>query len=152
MANKKRLSKQKEVEKIRELLRERGLRATPARIAVLEELRKANSPLTHAEIADTLVPLGYDKATVFRNLNGLAEADLVFRTELGDHVWRFEVLDPDNPHQEMHPHFVCVSCGDVRCLGNLEFTTRSKKHTEEIGDITEILLKGHCHNCETTSA
>jgi len=150
MASRNRLKHEKEVEEIRELLRERGIRATPARIAVLQELRKANSPLTHADIANKLVPLGFDKATVFRNLNGLAEAELVFRTELGDHVWRFEILDPDNPHEDKHPHFICMDCGGVSCLGNLEFTTRSQQQVRKAGNITEILIKGHCSDCEAS--
>jgi Fur family ferric uptake transcriptional regulator len=108
-----------EVDRVREILRKSGVRATPARIAVLQELRAANSPLTHADLAEKLVPLGFDKATVFRNLADLAEVDLISRTELGDHVWRFEVRDPDHPGAEKHPHFVCVECGGVTCLGDM---------------------------------
>jgi len=141
-----------EVEEIRQLLRTRGVRATPARIAVLQELRNARSPLTHADLAEHLVPLGFDKATVFRNLADLTDADLISRTELGDHVWRFEVLDPDNPDSDKHPHFVCVECGDVRCLGDMTFTAGSKRRAKDIGRITEILIKGHCSSCESASA
>jgi Fur family ferric uptake transcriptional regulator len=137
-----------EVSDIRNLLRKRGVRATPARIAVMQELRAANSPLTHADLAEKLVPLGFDKATVFRNLTDLSDAELIARTELGDHVWRFEALDPDNPGVDRHPHFVCVECGGVTCLGDMEFTTGSKRRAKTIGRITEILIKGHCSKCE----
>ena len=118
-----------EVDKVRALLRGSGLRATPARIAVMVELRAAGSPLTHADLTEVLVPFGFDKATVFRNLNDLADAELVSRTELGDHVWRFEVIDPDRPAGEKHPHFVCVECGTVKCLGDMDFTSASKSPT-----------------------
>lgn len=137
-----------EVDRIRELLRKHGVRATPARIAVMQELRAATSPLTHADVTEMLVPLGFDKATVFRNLNDLAEAELISRTELGDHVWRFEALDPERPVGEKHPHFVCVECGGVTCLGDMDFTTSSRRRAKSIGRITEILIKGHCTDCE----
>ena len=93
-------------------------------------------------------PLGFDKATVFRNLTDLTEAGLVSRTELGDHVWRFEIRDPSAPHDEHHPHFVCVDCGSVTCLGDMEFTSASRKRSSEIGRITEILIKGYCSMCQ----
>lgn len=83
MAAKTRRLNPNEVQEIRELLRTSGIRATPARIAVLQELRGADSPLTHADVAEKLVPLGFDKATVFRNLADLTEAELISRTELG---------------------------------------------------------------------
>lgn len=141
-----------EVQEIRHLLRAAGLRGTPARIAVMRELRSAVAPMTHSELADRLVPLGFDKATVFRNLTDLSEAELIGRTELGDHVWRFEILDPNDPQAGKHPHFVCVECGSVSCLGDMEFTQASRKRSQEIGRITEILIKGHCTTCESADA
>lgn len=140
-----------EVDRIREILRDTGVRATPARIAVMQELRAASAPLTHADLTEMLVPLGFDKATVFRNLNDLTEAELISRTELGDHVWRFETIDPDRPPGEKHPHFVCVECGSVTCLGDMDFTTSSIRRAKTIGRITEILIKGHCTECESAS-
>ena len=68
-------------ESIKLTIREAGLRATPARIATLKLLHGATSPLTHAEVAEELHDLGVDKATVFRNLNDMATAGLLRRTE-----------------------------------------------------------------------
>ncbi|WP_437229898.1 Fur family transcriptional regulator [Planctomicrobium sp. SH661] len=135
-----------EVEQAREVLRAAGLRSTPARILVLFELQLATSPLTHADLTERLVPAGFDKTTIFRNLNDLAEANLVRRTELGDHVWRFE-LKGSKRHQDDHPHFVCMDCGEVTCLSDVELTSASRKRSNEVGQVTEILLKGHCATC-----
>jgi len=135
-----------QVEQAREILRNAGLRSTPARISVLLELQAATSPLTHADLAERLVPTGFDKTTIFRNLNDLADANLVRRTELGDHVWRFELRNAE-AHDDDHPHFVCVDCGGVTCLSDVELTAASRKRSSEIGQITEILLKGHCSTC-----
>ncbi len=147
MATKIRRVNPEEVEAVRAIIRKVGIRATPARISALLELRAATSPLTHADLSDRLVPLGFDKATVFRNLNDLTEAGLVSRTELGDHVWRFEAIDPDHPDKSSHPHFVCTQCGTIQCLESMEFTTVSKRKAESIGRITNILLKGECTDC-----
>ena len=136
-----------EISEIQELIRATGLRCTSARLAVIQILRRATSPLSHAELADELVPEGYDKATLFRNLVDLTDANLLSRTELGDHVWRFELKNPDDPEEGGHPHFVCVDCGSVTCLSDVEFNTATKRRAGRIGRITEILLKGYCKTC-----
>ncbi|MFN6103231.1 MAG: Fur family transcriptional regulator [Planctomycetaceae bacterium] len=132
---------------IQKLLREAGLRSTSARIAVLQQLRKAGRPQSHAEVATAVANLGLDKATVFRNLNDLTEAGLLSRSELGDHVWRFEIRSEKQSHGAAHPHFLCLDCGSVTCLPGSSVTTALKTSAESIGEITEILVRGHCHNC-----
>jgi Fur family ferric uptake transcriptional regulator len=132
----------------RDDIRTAGFRATPARIATLVELRNSKSPMTHAVLAERLGVYGFDKATAFRNLNDLAERGLLRRTELGDHVWRFEAVDPKEAHENGHPHFLCVDCGSVTCLNDLQLTSSSRKKSESVGEVTEILLRGHCKECK----
>lgn len=133
---------------IKQTIREAGLRATPARIATLKLLHGATSPMTHAEVAEELRDLGVDKATVFRNLNDMATSGILRRTELGDRVWRFELVSADEEHGAAHPHFVCVDCGTVSCMEEIKLTAGSMRMSQEFGEVTEILLRGHCNNCE----
>src|SRR5258708_22310955 len=136
-----------QVTALQQLLRGAGLRSTTARIAVLQRLRTAKSPLSHAELADELTPLGLDKATVFRNLSDLTDAGLVVRTELGDHVWRFEIHDRAHGEKGHHPHFVCVTCGSVTCLGGVKLPPQLTARRKEIGSGTEILIRRHWQSC-----
>ncbi|MEY2612096.1 MAG: Transcriptional regulator PerR [Planctomycetota bacterium] len=136
-----------DVNEARKLIREAGLRSTPARISVINALKRSAKPQTHAELADQLVPLGFDKATVFRNLTDLAEAELVLRTELGDHVWRFELRDPSHDRSS-HPHFVCVDCGSVSCIEEMALPSPTVRRSLNIARISEVLVKGHCGVCE----
>ena len=135
------------LETIQQDIRGAGLRATAARVATLVLLRGASSPLTHAVVADHLAGSGIDKATAFRNLNDMTDAGLLRRTELGDHVWRFEAIDPSQEDPEAHPHFLCVDCGSVTCLDDVKLTNTSQRHSEAVGKVTEILLRGHCNEC-----
>ena len=142
------MSRKKKMD-VRSLIREKGLRATPARIAVCEVLVRAAGPLTHAEVAKSLDSLGTDQTTVFRNLNDLAEVDLVRRLEVGDHVYRFEWRGGVDS-EAGHAHFVCIDCGEVSCLPGVQPTTPAavkRAGKELIGDITEVLYKGHCTHC-----
>ncbi|TWT82074.1 Peroxide-responsive repressor PerR [Planctomycetes bacterium CA13] len=132
---------------IQQAIRDAGLRATPARTAALRILRESSSPLTHADVAQSLSKMGVDKATAFRNLNDLTDAGLLRRTELGDHVWRFEAIDPDSQDETNHPHFLCVDCGSVTCLADVQLTANSRRKSDSVGEVTEILLRGHCNQC-----
>ena len=91
-----------------------GLRVTAPRVAVLQRLLQATSPVSHGELAETLAPQ-WDRATIYRNLIDLTESGVLRRTDVGDHVWRFEVrADDASSHEDRkHPHFVCGECGDV---------------------------------------
>lgn len=132
----------------RDDIRAAGLRATPARVATLNLLREAKSPVTHADVANHLEALRVDKATAFRNLNDMADAGLLRRTELGDHVYRFERVRPGENAMESHPHFLCTVCGTVSCLDNVKLTTGSLLETTEVGEVVEILLRGRCNDCK----
>lgn len=129
----------------RKLIQSGGLRATAPRMATLLVLRDSSAPLTHAEVADRLAEHTIDRATVFRNLNDMVAAGLLRRTELGDHVWRFEIIA--GKENSSHPHFVCVDCGSVVCMEDIELTDQSEFVSKRFGQVTEILLRGHCYDC-----
>ncbi|WP_417851339.1 Fur family transcriptional regulator [Thalassoglobus sp.] len=128
-------------------IREVGLRHTAARAAVLQELISADAPLSHAELTGRLKSSGIDQATIFRNLNDLADAGLLFKIALGDQVWRFEYSDPANPKRKAHSHFLCTQCGTVACLEEVNLTSATMQRTKKLGHIDEIFLKGKCVTC-----
>lgn len=132
-------------QQFREALREKGLKVTSARLAVLETLSRSSHPMTHAEVQGVLKDQAIDPSTIFRNLNDLAEVGLVNRTELGDHVWRFELLK-DN-HDGSHPHFVCEDCGTVTCLPEDALNLDAQLKSSGVGKVKQILLKGQCGDC-----
>ena len=133
----------------RTLLKTAGLRTTAPRVAVLKTLDGATQPLSHAELVAAMVDEVCDRATIYRNLMDLADAGVVTRTDLGDHVWRFELRRDGGTHTQEHPHLVCVDCGDVSCLPGVKVKiiapAGNKVHTG--GDDVEIQLKGHCERC-----
>jgi Fur family ferric uptake transcriptional regulator len=135
---------------LRAELRGAGLRATPARVAVLGMLRDGGAPMTHGEVADRLDGRGWDRATIFRNLVALVDAGFVRRTDVGDHVWRFEPLADGGHERHEHAHFLCTGCGEVTCMPELELklprgggrvpqSVRSRS--------VEVQLRGLCDEC-----
>ena len=144
----KRTNERVEPERLRERIREAGLRCTAARFTVLRFLNEAAAPVTHAEVTTALAEQGFDRATVYRNLIELTEAGILSRVDLGNHIWRFELRDAAD-HPNDHPHFVCVDCGAVSCLDEVSVTVKRSRgmRAKTLGRITEILLRGHCPAC-----
>lgn len=140
----------KSVEDLRDRIRERGLRATAPRIAVLGALARLGRPTTHADLSAMLAADGWDRATVYRNLVDLSDAGLVRRVDMGDHLWRFERIDERAAHEESeHPHFLCSSCGGIECLPKeavrVTATARAPRSLKK-KDV-QIQIKGRCDRC-----
>ena len=138
------------LDEVRHIIRDKGLRSTPARLAILRRLFGAGQPMTHAEVADELAPQGFDRATIYRNLVELADVGLLHRLELGDHVWRFELRGSAEEGSVDHTHFLCVECGDVSCVPDLSLQAAVSLVGQRAspGRVTEVLLKGHCKRCQ----
>ena len=137
------------VEQARLALRACGLRSTTSRVAVLQHVAASGQPVSHADVAEVLVPQGFDKSTLYRCLVELADAGLLARLDAGDHAWRFELRSGEEHAAGEHPHFVCIDCGKVSCLPDVEVRISPSKGTKEpaLGDVTEVFLKGHCKEC-----
>jgi Fur family ferric uptake transcriptional regulator len=137
-------------DELKSLVRKAGLRSTSPRIAVLRKLASASTPISHGELVASLTTELLDRATVYRNLSDLTEAGLVERSDLGDHVWRFE-FKRLRDGSEKHPHFTCTECGVVACLPEVSLKVKAgpgvprslhrKKHR------VEIQLRGKCDDC-----
>jgi Fur family ferric uptake transcriptional regulator len=141
------------VEQLRSTLRDAGLRVTAPRVSVFRALYEAKGPISHPELADQLAVEGWDRATIYRNLIDLTEVGLVRRTDLGDHVWRFELMrgETEDHDKTMHAHFVCDSCGDVQCLPGEAIKVvpvRGMPKSMRKAEGMEIQLRGRCDNCD----
>ena len=129
---------------IRQRIRDAGLRITPSRVAVMALLVERAAPMTHAEVVEALVADDFDRATLYRNLRDLADAGLLSRQDVGDHLWRFEAKAAGDLAPHAHPHFVCTECGDVVCLDSAPTFALSDK----VGRVSEVVVKGVCADCD----
>ena len=140
------------VEAARERLKAASLRCTSSRIALLQLLSRSDQPLSHSDVAELLRDSGFDPSTAYRALVELADAGLLIRLDIGDQIRRYEFKPvplkssaAKQVHDDQeHPHFVCLDCGHVTCLSDVSIQI-PKSHS--VGQVTEILLRGHCANC-----
>jgi Fur family ferric uptake transcriptional regulator len=95
-----------------EQLRAAGLKATPARVRVLDLLAESSQPVCHAELE---ARLGLDRVTLYRVLDSLAACGLAVRSLDDRGVFRFASAAAHRRHVS-HAHFRCTGCGEVFCL------------------------------------
>jgi Fur family ferric uptake transcriptional regulator len=133
---------------VRGLLRERGLRATASRIAVLEVLHQQAGPMTHEQVMGKLPEGIHDRASIWRILSDLADTGLLRRMDLGDRVWRYELLDACRTVTDDHAHFFCEDCGTVSCLPPLEIRARGGELPAVLqGANFQVRVAGTCSAC-----
>lgn len=136
------------------LLREKRLKVTTQRLAVLTVLsQKADSHLTAEEIYD-LVREGNPEiglATVYRTIQLLLELKIIDRIHLDDGYVRYElghVYEDEDSHH--HHHLICVKCGRVMSFqGDLleEFEKNMEGKTGFQIQDHDVKLYGYCADC-----
>lgn len=102
------------VDNLSERLREKGLKLTHQRSAILEALVASGEPLSAEEILKKRgKKAGMDLVTVYRGLKKFEEVGLVTRLEFGDGISRFELIFESGHH---HHHVICRKCHKVEVL------------------------------------
>jgi Fe2+ or Zn2+ uptake regulation protein len=126
------------------LLRERGEKATKARVDMLAALSCERYPLSIKEIARKV--RSPDQSTLYRTLSTLASKGLVREVTFGKSA-RYEIA----LGREHHHHIVCTSCGymeDVHVCPEDSFASSpaSAKFSRITGHMLEFF--GLCRSCE----
>ena len=126
-------------------LRDKGLRVTQQRVAVLEYLLATPKHPTAEEVGaavNRLVPTA-SRASVYNVLHSLKESGLIDELVLGDAVARYDA------NLDRHHHFICRACGAVEDVPFETFQEAPRPrladgHTVE--DYT-VTLRGVCPRC-----
>ena len=123
----------------RDILRQKGLKFTPQRVAVLEEITHGRG---HRECEDIYLALKrtgkhISRATVYRTMDILIQNDFARKMELGDGRVRYE-SKVDSPH---HDHLICTSCGNI-----VEFVDQDiEELQDDIAKRYNFILSRHTH-------
>ena len=117
--------------KIEELIKDKNIKITTARVKLLEILKEANRPLCYEEIKKDI---SMDKATFYRNISKFEEEGILNAFESNDKKRYFELkLKP-------HAHFVCVTCNKVECIKDVDIELPGY-------EINNVIINGRCKSC-----
>jgi Fur family ferric uptake transcriptional regulator len=133
---------------LRELLRERGLKATRQRDEIVRALREAGSHVTveelHQRVRRRNPRIGY--ATVYRTLRLLAESGWASARQFGERTARFE----HRAEGEHHDHLICRECGKIMEFENDQLEALQNQIARQAGfRVLEHKLEiyGYCQTC-----
>jgi Fur family transcriptional regulator, peroxide stress response regulator len=132
-----------------ERLKEKGLRVTQQRVAVLEYLSSTPTHPTAEEVGAAVnraVPTT-SRASVYNVLHSLKESGLIEELVFDDAVARYDA------NLDAHHHFVCTGCGAVHdvpfdALPPVPKRRLAAGHTVESVHVT---LRGRCPACARTA-
>lgn len=96
---------------INELLRDKGLKVTPQRKAILEVLGREKKALDANQIFSQVLDLvpQTNFSTVYRNLDTLLDKDLVCQISRGSSADLYKL----RREEDHHHHLICEACGGV---------------------------------------
>ena len=133
------MADQKLLNRFKEALKKEGLKYTPQRTAILEEIIKDKGHRESEEIYLALKKRGQhvSRATVYRTMDILVNKGFARKMNLGDGRSRYE-SKVNSPH---HDHLVCLDCGLI-----VEFMDQKIEDLQdEIAIQYEFQLKRHIH-------
>ena len=128
-------------------IREKGLKATPVRTKVLQELADTQEALSQNDLEATFKKV--DRITLYRALKDFEELGIVHKVIGPDGVTRFAVCRhdcPDMVHTEEHVHFNCTHCQKVFCLEHTHTPIIKLPAGFTVTGIN-MLVHGVCKNC-----
>ena len=132
---------------VKALLRDRGLRVTKSRLAVLRVLSASDHAVSHTELVELQGEDGCDASTTFRTLKTLVEAKLAAVVSKVDGIDRY-VFTRSVEDRHEHAHFVCDSCDEVMCLPEavVPAVQPNDKWAESV-KAAQVQLRGECPDC-----
>lgn len=130
-----------------QILRQKGLKVTPQRIAVYNMLLNTKQHPNAETIYRTLQPTNptMSLATVYKTLDYFKQLNLVQELNVGEASSRYDAL------VHCHPHTVCSRCGQVEDLFMEDITEIHKKVAEKLHfqvESEQLILYGVCANCQ----
>lgn len=131
------------------LLKDNNLKATEARLRVLECLLSHKEPVTTPTIIDHLKEKNVksDEATIFRTVNSLKEKGVITQFQFNDGVLRYELST-----KPKHHHAICIKCGKVEDITDCSVDKIEKQIVKKKGFTVlshSLEFFGICKNCRS---
>ena len=134
------------MKEIAQILREKGLKVTPQRIAVYYMLMNTYEHPNAEMINKSLEPTNptMSLATVYKTLDFFKQLGLVQELNVGEPSSRYDAVG------QCHPHTVCKVCGKVEDLHMEQLTEVAKKLVPDLDfdvEMEQLILYGTCGAC-----
>ena len=142
----------KEREKFEGFLEESGLKMTPARSKVFDEVMQAHGHFAPEELVKQCQDnrRRVSRASIYRCLQEMLEAGVIRETAYGEKHTHYEHMYDEEPHH----HARCIKCGHLLEIPDLDEEKVYQKILEKKGFKIlghEMTFYGICHTCQEES-
>lgn len=148
-------------QRLDEFIRRKGLRRTAQREQIVNVVFSRDEHFTAEELFDRVrkVDAETSRATVYRTLGLLVEADLLRQIDLGENQVTY---DPNFLNKPSHNHLVCIDCGKVVEFEDENVDIQTDRVTRGLGfrmvrqsikieaNCEQLRLNGRCPNLIAT--
>ncbi len=129
------------------LLRENGIKVTPQRLSIVEELYGQ----VHMSVDELYGAIkkkfpSISLATVYKNINAMLEKSFILEVKIPNQKSKYELA------KESHSHVMCESCGKVE-----DITLDLHSITQKAANLTNykinddaLVLSGICPSCKAS--
>ena len=129
-------------------LRDRNLKATPARLSVLSVIDQYEEAVPYSKIQQSLDEL--DRVTLYRTMSALSANGVIHKalTEGSESYYALcSTSCSAESHEHKHVHFKCSDCNNVTCV-ELKHAITLEVQDHEIESYS-LELNGRCKACLT---
>jgi len=140
----------KVIDKLKEIIKQKGLKYTKQREIILETILESNKHLSAEELYN-LIQEKYPEerigiATVYRAVSFLEDSKLISSISLDKDTKKFETN-----FKEHHDHLICIKCGKIVEFTNPKIEKEQEKIAKSHGfNLLEhdMYLYGICKDCQ----
>lgn len=131
-----------------EILKQHGLKSTPARLKVLSFLASTGKAQSHQAIEHYIGDQA-DRVTVYRILHNLEEHGIIHKIFDNHGLTKYALCHSDcdvHEHHDEHIHFSCTECNTTTCIDSvaLPMVKLPKGYT---ATASQYSISGICKNC-----
>lgn len=133
-----------------QFLKERGLRKTPERFAVVDKVLSMNDHFYVESLREAMETDGYrvSRATLYNTIQLLLESGLVRRHQFEGQPAQYERVSTQAGAN--HHHLVCRKCGKVKEVKDAEFIKllSSRRYRTFQPEFFTLYVYGTCSTCQ----
>lgn len=142
------MTKKLDVHSHKDELKEKDLRVTSARVAVMDLLESTDKPVDVANIKEYLIvkKIYADDTTLFRIINMFTQRGITKQVSFNEGKFRYELAN-----QKDHHHLICENCGSIEDVSDCAIPELEN----DIWKKRQFLVKSHsleffglCKNCQ----
>jgi len=131
----------------KDAIRDKGLRITAARVAVLDVLSTSLKPLDISGIVAQISrrKVDADQATIYRIIENFIDKGLVTKLQFQEKKFYYEIKG------EEHHHAICSKCGKIEDVSKCNIKRLEREISKSMGFVVEkhsLEFYGLCTNCK----